>query len=454
MMNKTQKLAQKDHTYVWHPFTQMGVYTQDEPIIIEKGRGSYLYDTNGKKYLDGYASLWVNVHGHNNKRLNKVIHKQLDNIAHSTLLGSSNVPSIELAEKLVQLTPERLQKVFYSDTGSASVEIAIKMAYQYWKNIDAERYADKNKFLTLQYGYHGDTIGAVSVGGIDTFHKIFKHLIFENIQIESPSFYRSPFSSETEMLDHILTQIETLLSERNHEIAGFVLEPLIQGATGLYVHPPGFLKAVEQLCRKYDVLLIVDEVAVGFGRTGAMFACDHENVQPDIMCLGKAITGGYLPLAATLTSQKVYDAFLSDAHAKNTFFHGHTYTGNQIVCSVALENLHLFEDNKLLDHIGKTSRTLDKKLQALSSHPNVGDIRGRGLMYGVELVEDKTSKTPLNIPTVETIIQQCKENGLMIRNLENIITFVPVLSMSNKEIKKMTKIFTRVLKKVLKQKQS
>lgn len=443
-MNK-RSLKTKDFDYVWHPFTQMGLYSKSEPIIIEKGRGSYLYDINGKRYLDGYASLWVNVHGHNNKRLNKAIKKQLEKISHSTLLGSSNIPSIELAEKLVNITPNKLDKVFYSDTGSASVEIAIKMAYQYWKNIDKEKYKNKNKFITLENGYHGDTIGAVSVGGIESFHKIFKDLIFENIQVQTPSLYKSSYKNEDEMVYAILNDIERILIERNDEIAGFILEPLIQGATGLYVHPRGFLKSVEQLCRKYNVLLICDEVAVGFGRTGELFACNHENVEPDIMCLGKAITGGYLPLAATLTTQKIYNAFLSDDHGKNTFFHGHTYTGNQIVCSVALENIRLFEKNKLLSHIKRTSKTLEKQLNVLKYHKNVGDVRGRGLMFGVELVEDKETKQPLDIKIVEKMIDNCKENGLMIRNLENVITFVPVLSMSNNEIKKMVNIFRKVL---------
>ncbi|HHO6461284.1 adenosylmethionine--8-amino-7-oxononanoate transaminase [Staphylococcus aureus] len=448
-MNYTQQLKQKDSEYVWHPFTQMGVYSKEEAIIIEKGKGSYLYDTNGNKYLDGYASLWVNVHGHNNKYLNKVIKKQLNKIAHSTLLGSSNIPSIELAEKLIEITPSNLRKVFYSDTGSASVEIAIKMAYQYWKNIDREKYAKKNKFITLNHGYHGDTIGAVSVGGIKTFHKIFKDLIFENIQVESPSFYRSNYDTENEIMTAILTNIEQILIERNDEIAGFILEPLIQGATGLFVNPKGFLKEVEKLCKKYDVLLICDEVAVGFGRTGKMFACNHEDVQPDIMCLGKAITGGYLPLAATLTSQKIYNTFLSDSHGVNTFFHGHTYTGNQIVCTVALENIRLYEKRKLLSHIETTSSTLEKQLHALKRHRNVGDVRGRGLMFGVELVTDKDSKTPLEIEKVERIVRKCKENGLMIRNLENVITFVPVLSMSNKEVKTMVRIFKKAVHNIL-----
>lgn len=448
-MNNTKGLKIKDSKYVWHPFTQMGVYTKDEPIIIEKGQGGYLYDTNGRKYLDGYASLWVNVHGHNNKKLNKVIKKQLNKIAHSTLLGSSNIPSIELAEKLVNITPAKLKKVFYSDTGSASVEIAIKMAYQYWKNIDRNKYSEKNKFLTLHNGYHGDTLGSVSVGGIDSFHQIFKDLIFENIQIESPSLYKSKYINEKDMLDSILNSIEDVLSERNEEIAGFILEPLIQGATGLFVHPEGFLKSVEKLCRKYNVLLICDEVAVGFGRTGKMFACNHENVQPDIMCLGKAITGGYLPLAATLTSQKIYEAFLSDNHGVNTFFHGHTYTGNQIVCSVALENIKLFEKVKLISHIQKTSETLKSRLVTLKPHKNIGDIRGRGLMFGVELVKDKQDKVALDIVDVERIVRNCKENGLMIRNLENVITFVPILSMSNKEIKKMVNIFEKALHNIL-----
>lgn len=227
------------------------------------------------------------------------------------------------------------------------------------------------------------------------------------------------------------------------------MEPLIQGATGLFVHPKGFLKEVEKLCKKYDVLLICDEVAVGFGRTGKMFACNHEDVQPDIMCLGKAITGGYLPLAATLTSKKIYNAFLSDSHGVNTFFHGHTYTGNQIVCTVALENIRLYEKRKLLSHIETTSSTLEKQLHALKRHRNVGDVRGRGLMFGVELVTDKDSKTPLEIEKVERIVRNCKENGLMIRNLENVITFVPVLSMSNKEVKTMVRIFKKAVHNIL-----
>lgn len=444
-MKNSKNLSVKDLTYVWHPFTQMGIYSQQEPIIIEKGKGSYIFDTYGNKYLDGYASLWVNAHGHNNKQLNKAIKKQLKYISHSTLLGSSNVPSIKLAEKLVNITPDSLKRVFYSDTGSASVEIAIKMAYQYWKNIDKEKYAKKNKFLTLHNGYHGDTLGAVSVGGIDSFHKIFKDLIFENIQVESPSLYKSGYADEQEMMSSILKQIESILSQKSEEIAGFVIEPLIQGATGLFVHPHGFLKSVETLCKKYNILLICDEVAVGFGRTGEMFACNHENVQPDIMCLGKAITGGYLPLAATLTSQKVYEAFLSNTHADKTFFHGHTYTGNQLVCSVALENIKLFEKNKLISHIKKTSTLLKKNLNRILNHPNVGDVRGRGLMFGVELVNDKVTKQSLDIKKVEKIVSNCKNEGLMIRNLENVITFVPILSMSKKEIKKMTNIFENVL---------
>lgn len=446
---KHQTLVDKNLEYVWHPFTQMGVYRQQDPIIIEKGKGSYLYDTKGRRYLDGYASLWVNVHGHHNKRLNKAIEKQLKSIAHSTLLGSSNIPSILLAEKLVDITPRTLRKVFYSDTGSAAVEIAIKMAYQYWKNVDPVKYRKKNKFITLKNGYHGDTIGSVSVGGIETFHQIFNDLIFENIQVTCPSFYHSTYDTEEDLKEAVLNQIERVLRTRGDEIVGVVMEPLIQGATGLFVHPKGFLKGVEQLCRQYDVLMIVDEVATGFGRTGELFACEHEQVEPDIMCLGKAITGGYLPLAATVTSQRIYDAFLSDAHGQKTFFHGHTYTGNQVVCALALENIQMIEEKHLIRHIQQTSQVLEKQLRQLETLPHVGNVRGRGLMFAVELVSDRQKKSPLAIATVERIIAECKKRGLMIRNLEHIITFVPVLSMSKREVKKMTHIFKNVLEDIL-----
>ncbi|ERS93674.1 adenosylmethionine--8-amino-7-oxononanoate transaminase [Staphylococcus simulans] len=447
-MNK-KTLFQEDHDYVWHPFTQMGVYSESEQIIIERGNGSYLYDIDGKPYLDGYASLWVNVHGHNNEKLNRAITEQLGKIAHSTLLGSSNVPSIELAKRLVEITPSNLRKVFYSDTGSASVEIAIKMAYQYWKNIDAEKYASKKKFLTLKNSYHGDTIGAVSVGGIDTFHAIFKDLIFENIQVGCPSLFKSDYDTESELVESITKEIRHILEQQQDEICGFIVEPLIQGATGLYAQPVQFLKEVEKLCREYNILLIVDEVATGFGRTGTMFACERADVNPDIMCLAKGITGGYLPLAATLTSQAIYDAFLSNSHGKKTFFHGHTYTGNQVTCAAAIANLKLFEETKLIDHIKVTSALLNQELEALNVLSYVGNVRGYGLMYGVELVNPDQPVEPLAIPTVERIIQTCKDNGLMIRNLENVITFVPVLNMSEHEIKKMIDIFKNALNQVM-----
>lgn len=447
-MNK-KTLVQEDHDYVWHPFTQMGMYSESEPIIIERGNGSYLYDIDGKAYLDGYASLWVNVHGHNNEKLNRAITEQLGKIAHSTLLGSSNVPSIELAKRLVEMTPSKLRKVFYSDTGSASVEIAIKMAYQYWKNIDAEKYAAKKKFLTLKNSYHGDTIGAVSVGGIDTFHAIFKDLIFENIQISCPSLFKSNYNTESELVESITKEIRHILEQQQDEICGFIVEPLIQGATGLYAQPVQFLKEVEKLCREYNILLIVDEVATGFGRTGTMFACERADVNPDIMCLAKGITGGYLPLAATLTSQAIYDAFLSNSHGEKTFFHGHTYTGNQVTCAAAIANLKLFEETKLIDLIKVTSALLNQELEALNDLSYVGNVRGYGLMYGVELVNPDQPDEPLAIPTVERIIQTCKDNGLMIRNLENVITFVPVLNMSEDEIKKMIDIFKNALNQVM-----
>ncbi|MFF2287778.1 adenosylmethionine--8-amino-7-oxononanoate transaminase [Peribacillus butanolivorans] len=444
-------LEKWDKEYVWHPFTQMKTYRESKPLIIERGEGSYLFDVEGNRYLDGYASLWVNVHGHNEPELNNALIEQVEKVAHSTLLGSANVPSILLAKKLAEITPGHLSKVFYSDTGSAAVEISLKVAYQYWKNIDPVKYQHKNKFVSLNEAYHGDTVGAVSVGGMDLFHRIFKPLLFERIPTSSPYTYRmTEYGDQEAVKNYCIDELEKLLQDQAEEIAGLIIEPLVQGAAGIITHPPGFLKAVEQLCKKYNILLICDEVAVGFGRTGTLFACEQEDVVPDIMCIGKGITGGYMPLAATIMNEQIFNSFLGEPDEHKTFYHGHTYTGNQLACALALKNIELIERRDLVKDIQKKSKQLSEKLQSLYELPIVGDIRQRGLMIGIEIVKDRQTKEPFTIQEniVSSIIQNARENGLIIRELGPVITMMPILSMSEKELDIMVETVYRAIQEV------
>ncbi|MBA9026155.1 adenosylmethionine--8-amino-7-oxononanoate transaminase [Peribacillus huizhouensis] len=441
--DEMQNLENWDKEYVWHPFTQMKNYQQTKPLIIERGQGSYLYDIEGKKYLDGYASLWVNVHGHNVPALNEALIHQVHQIAHSTLLGSANVPSILLAKKLAEITPGNLRKVFYSDTGSASVEIALKIAYQYWQNTNLEKYKNKHTFISLDDAYHGDTIGSVSVGGMDLYHRIFEPLLFKRVSLPTPHTYRmTEFDHTEDVKNFCLQRLESLLQEKADEIAGIIIEPLVQGAAGIITHPSGFLKGVENLCRKYNVLLICDEVAVGFGRTGTMFACEQEEVVPDILCVGKGITGGYMPLAATITSQQIFDAFLGEKEEHKTFYHGHTYTGNQLSCSVALKNIQLMEETALIKKVQKNASFVNEQLQDLYKLDIVGDIRQRGLMVGIEIVQDRVTKTifPIQENKLDNIVLAARQKGLIIRQLDQVLTFMPVLAMSQNELEEAIKI--------------
>ena len=340
--SKTARLAAWDHAYLWHPFTQMQQWEQDVPLIIEKGKGAYLFDTEGRKYLDGTSSIWVNLHGHRHPRLDRALAAQLRNIAHSTLLGLSNPPAIRLARELIRLAPKGLRRVFYSDNGSTAVEVALKMAVQYWQQ-RLPTVGPKDSFLHLKLAYHGDTVGAVSVGNIELFHARFKALLFPTLQVDPPYCYRCPLSlTYPSCRMACIDPLETILKTRHRELAGVILEPLVQAAAGMVTAPPGYLKRVRALCTTYNVLLIADEVATGFGRTGKMFACQHEGVTPDLMAISKGLTGGYMPLAATLTTEEIYRAFLGRYEDWKTFFHGHSYTGNPLGCAVALANLEVF----------------------------------------------------------------------------------------------------------------
>jgi len=440
--NRTTTLTNWDRTYLWHPFTQMQEWEQEEPLIIERGKGPYLMDTEGKRYLDGTSSIWVNLHGHRHPSLNRAMKNQLDRLAHSTLLGLSNPPAIQLARELIRIAPKGLKRVFYSDNGSTAVEVALKMAVQYWQQRRPEA-GPKHTFLHLKLAYHGDTIGAVSVGNIELFHSRFKALLFPTLEADPPYCYRCPLnlaypSCQMACLD----PIERILKERHRELAGFIIEPLVQAAAGMITAPPGYLKKVRELCTRYDVLLIADEVATGFGRTGKMFACQHEGVTPDLMATSKGLTGGYMPLAATLTTEEIYNAFLGTYEDFKTFFHGHSYTGNPLGCAVALANLEVFRKEKTLAQLQPKIKTMARLLESLWQLPHVGDIRQRGFMAAIELVADKkTGKPyPLEARMGHRVTAEARRRGLLLRPLGHIMVLMPPLSTDDRTLTRMVAI--------------
>ena len=442
-------LKEWDKRYVWHPFTQMAEYCKFEPIVIERGEGCWLIDTEGRRYLDAVGSIWCNVHGHCVKELNEAVVEQLNKIAHSTLLGLANEPSILLAKKLVEVTPEGLNHVFYTDDGSTAMEAALKMAYQYWQLKGKEK---KTKFVKLDEAYHGDTIGSVSLGGIELFHSMFRELMFETYKIPAPHPYRFNGTAQ-ECKEHSLKALKELLEKHHQEIAAVVMEPLVQAAAGIVTHPEGFLKGVRELCDEYGVLLILDEVATGFGKTGKLFACQHEGVVPDIMAVSKGLTAGYMPLAVTLATDEVYQAFWGgDYGSGKTFFHGHTFTGNQLGCAVALKNLELFEKKGWPENLKGKIEYLHRRLkEELSELKHVGDIRGRGFMVGIELVKNRETKESFSWKddVGRRVSRRIVEKGVFTRPLGPVLVIMPPLSISEEEIDFMVKTYRDAIVEVL-----
>ena len=457
-----KRLEEWDKKYIWHPFTQMKEWVSESNLIIEKGKGSYLYDIHGNRYLDGVSSLWVTVHGHRKREIDNAIKEQLGKVAHSTLLGLSNVPAVELAKRLVGLMqwpvvrgqgsvvnkktssfiphPLSLSKVFYSDSGSTSVEIALKIAFQYWQNKGVK---DKTRFLTFKNAYHGDTIGSVSLGGMELFHDIYRPLLFKTIQVNSPYCYRCHLGKEyPSCKTACLKEVEDTIKKKHSEVAALVIEPLVQGAAGMLVQPAGFLKGLRLLCDKYKILMIADEVATGFGRTGKMFACEHEGVVPDILCIAKGITGGYLPLAATLTTVEIHDAFLAEYNEFKTFFHGHTYTGNPLACAAAIANLDLFEQEETLKRLQPKISLIEKELKRFAGLSHVGDIRQKGFMVGIEMVKEKETREPypVELRMGHRVILEARKRGAILRPLGNVIVLMPPLSIKELELKRLLKI--------------
>lgn len=441
-------LSEWDKKFIWHPFTQMSEWVQSENLIIESGKGNYLKDTNGKKYLDGVSSLWCNVHGHRVPELDRAVRRQLSQIGHSTFLGLSNVPAIQLAKKLIEIAPKELSRVFYSDSGSEAVEIALKMAYQFWQHKGEKK---KKKFVHLTNAYHGDTIGSVSVGGIELFHDLYRPLLFETYSAEAPYHYRDNFEgSEEEYARFCADRIEEILKKNPDEICGLIMEPLMQGAAGMINQPKGYISRVRELTKQYNTLLIFDEVATGFGRTGRMFASEHENISPDILCVAKGLSGGYLPISATLASEGIYEAFLGRYEDLKTFFHGHTYTANPLACAVSIANLDFFDEHQVLKKLAPKIDFLRRKLNSFYELEHVGDVRQVGFMVGIELVSDRATKRlyQLKEKIGIKVTEEARKRGVIIRPLGNVIVLMPPLSFEIKELKQLTDVVYQSIKTV------
>jgi adenosylmethionine-8-amino-7-oxononanoate aminotransferase len=429
------ELAEIEKRHLWHPFTQMRDWEAEEPLFIERGEGVKLYDINGRAYYDANSSMWLNVHGHGRTEIDRAVIRQLDKVAHSTMLGLTHVPGAVLAGRLVQIAPPGLRRVFYSDNGSTAIEVAIKMAFQYWRH----RGHNRRRYIAHAEGYHGDTMGAVSVGGVGRFHSIFRDLMFDCELIPSPARARDA--------DAAAQKLQAVMEAYPGEISAVVLEPLVQMAGGVLVSPPGYLRRVRELCDRYDALLIFDEVATGFGRTGKMFACEHEEVSPDFLCLGKGISGGYLPLAATLTTERIFDVFLGEYTEWKQFTHGHSYTGNPLACAAAIASLDIFENDEVLSGLEPKIECVRRKLEDIRDLEHVAEIRQCGLLVGIDVVKDKQTGEayPLEATIGVRICRRARDLGLITRPLGNVITFVPPLSSTEAELTDMLTIIAQAI---------
>ncbi len=405
--------AQLDRDHLWHPFTQQRAWCEEEPLVIERGEGSHLIDADGRRYLDGVSSLWCNVHGHRHPGIDAAVQEQLGKVAHTTMLGLTHGGGAELAARLVEIAPPGLSRVFYSDSGSTATEIALKMAFQYQQQRGGQ-HTRRTSFVHLREAYHGDTIGSVSVGGIDLFHAAYRPLLFDGHAVEPGD------------ADHLAR----ILAAHEEEVAAVIVEPLVQGAAGMITHPRGYLRAVRRLCDDHGVLLICDEVATGFGRTGTMFACEQERVSPDLLCLAKGLTGGYMPLAATLATERIYEGFLGAPEEQRTFFHGHTYTGNPLACAAALASLDAFESEGTIARLQPKIGLLDELLDEIRRMPEVVEVRGRGFMVGIDLGERDPA-----LRVGHRVALEARQRGAIIRPLGDTVVLMPPLSISEAELR-------------------
>lgn len=435
MTRQLSSLQTKDLQHVWHPCSQMKDYEEFPPIVIKRGKGVWLYDEHGNRYLDAVSSWWVNLFGHANPRLSQALTEQAFTLEHAIFANFTHEPAVKVAEKLVELTPDGLNKVFYADNGSSAIEVALKMSFQYHMQSGKQT---KKRFLALTDAYHGETLGALSVGGVDLYNEVYKPLLLDTVRAQGPNCFRCPFNEQPEScLAQCISYVEEELVHLHEEITAVIIEPLIQAAAGMKMYPPIYLKRLRELCTKYDVHLIADEIAVGFGRTGTLFACEQAGISPDFMCLSKGLTGGYLPLSAVLTTDKVYEVFYDDYGTMKAFLHSHSYTGNPLACRVALEVLTIFEEENFIERIQqKSKRMRELALEAFSSIPYVGEYRQMGLVGAIELVSNQDTKEPFlgDERIGYQIYKRALVKGLLIRPLGNILYFMPPYIISDEEM--------------------
>ena len=443
-----ERLWQADHRHLWHPFTQMSDWLREEPLIVDAAEGSYLVDTLGNRYLDGVSSLWCNVHGHRVPEIDQAIAAQLGRVAHSTLLGLASTASIECAEELARVVPPGLTRVFFSDAGATAVEIALKMAFQHHQlRGDVER----TEFVALRGGYHGDTIGAVSLGGIDLFHRIFEPLLFGVHHAPQPYCYRCPLAKAwPECGMACADEVEKIFAARPGKIAALVLEPVMQGADGMIAQPPGYVRRMRELCDRHGALLVCDEVATGFGRTGTLFAVEQEGVLPDILTVAKGITGGYLPLAATVTTERIFESFLGAYEEKRTFFHGHTYAGNPLACAAATASIRLLRERRVVEGLPAKIAALSRALAPAARMAHVGEVRQRGLMVGIELVADRETRAEYayGLRAGHQVILEARRLGAILRPLGNVVVLLPPLALGAAELEALAGIALASIEKV------
>lgn len=431
---RTEHLAKLDREHVWHPFTEMQTWLDEDPLVIERAEGCELIDTDGNRYLDGVSSLWVTVHGHHHPTIDAAITKQLTRMAHSTFLGLTHPTAVELAARLVGQAPGRLTRAFFSENGAAAVEVALKMAFSYWRNRGEQR----DRFVHLDLAYHGDTLGAVAVGGIQRFHETYRPLLMETASFSAPYCYRCPLNLDYPSCNLACADtLDQVLTSEAGRVAAVIVEPVVQGAAGIITAPTGHLARVAEIIRRHGTLLIADEVATGFGRTGTMFACEPEGVEPDLLCLGKGVTGGYLPLSATLATEAIFEAFLAPPDEHKTLYHGHSYSANPLACAAALANLDVFEAEQTLAALAPKIELLAKLLAPLADHPHVGEVRQRGFMVGIELVANKATKEEFReaLQVGANVTRAARARGVVIRPLGDVVVLMPPLGINEDQLR-------------------